>query len=208
MPLNSIKYFLRLPQLEELRCEFVSEGCRNARYAAIPFDLDRVLQVTNLKTIEITYSFVDAAGIKALLGSCKALEVLKLEYLYELDGWGDLDFSEIGEGLRLHYKTLRKICLDTQYAPAVHQRNCRLDPIEDNIHPAYYWPPIGSLSSFAALDDLAIQQLALLGEDKPLNFRPPSLGDILPIALTKLVLWGCDRTIHPQLENLVAGISK
>ncbi|CZT22288.1 uncharacterized protein RCC_08157 [Ramularia collo-cygni] len=165
--LGRLSNMVRIPSLEVLRGHMLSVEQHMGDLGSWP---------CKMKTIDLTYSMVDAPGLEILLRQFSSLQHLGIEWGDACVGDCEISWPEIGDALRKYAKSLKFLRLDCSQAFG----------FEDSEPP---FLPLGDLRPLARLEKLAVHWTCLPGEeDEDLHFSPSNLASILPESLVELKL--------------------
>ena len=111
--LDAMSHFLQLPSLRTLRAE--AAVAHHERNNACNWGVG--IGQSKLTHVQLDGSLFDARALETILASCPLLETFELRF-GDQDNRGEyrIDFTRLGEALRLHCRGLKKLVLDpTKY---------------------------------------------------------------------------------------------
>lgn len=193
IPLWCLSELMRLPTLRRVHFIGAREGEDLTGWTCAH-------RSSNVSDVDLTNSFVGAAGLELFISSCAALRIFSMRYTHHTDfshfGERDVDWQGVGDALREQRHTLQDLTLDAE------------DQSPTKIASWMIYPqPIGSLQDFAVLKTICIHQWILLGRDSWYQVQGTerqhvNLAHILPQCLVELKILQCTLEIIPQLQTL------
>lgn len=160
------------------------------------------VSLVSIKRVDVRKSLIDAAGFTKILSACPRLEVLSVEWGSATVGDCEIKYDTIGDALREHGTSLRKLILKPQEAFYFEQWDAQA--------------PLGNLKALSSLELLSVPQEALMTIDDSDESNEGSgaqdsqnvLVDVLPNSLSTLKITECDVDdpgfLDGQLSRLMA----